>query len=120
MKRHAGREVNDRLQDILDAIERTKRAEARLMRAETADDAEGTRVALDAILYNLVVIGEAVNALPAQITAAEPNVPWRDVVDMRNFLSHEYFRVLTEVVRRTIDQPLDELKKACTRLLGED
>lgn len=117
MSPRAGRAVRERLEDILDAVERTKRAEAQLVRAETVDDAEGTRVALDAILYNLVVIGEAVNALPTEVTAAEPDVPWRDVVDMRNFLSHEYFRVLTDVVRRTIDQPLEELRKACARLL---
>lgn len=83
-----------------------------------AGDAGGTRVALDAVLYNLVVIGEAVNALPAAVTAAEPDVPWRDVVDMRNFLSHEYFRVLTGVVRSTIDRPLEELRRACGRILS--
>lgn len=114
----AGRAVRERLKDILDAVERTKRAEASLVRAEAIGDADGTRVALDAILYNLVVIGEAVNALPAEITRAEPEVPWRDVVDMRNFLSHEYFRVLTDVVRRTIDQPLEQLGEACARLLA--
>ena len=75
-------------------------------------------MAFDAVLYNLVVIGEAVNALPPALTAAEPDVPWRDVVDMRNFLSHEYFRVLTHVVRQTIDAPLDQLTGACFRLLA--
>ncbi|HVK22034.1 MAG TPA: HepT-like ribonuclease domain-containing protein [Actinokineospora sp.] len=118
MSRGAGRAVRERLDDILDAVERTKRAEARLVRAEANGDTDGARVALDAILYNLVVIGEAVNALPIEITDAEPAVPWRDVVDMRNFLSHEYFRVHTEVVRRTIDEPLEQLGSACTRLLA--
>jgi uncharacterized protein with HEPN domain len=63
-------------------------------------------------------IGEAVNALPAEITAQEPDVPWRDIVDMRNFLSHEYFRVLADVVRRTLDEPLEQLRAACHRLLA--
>lgn len=106
MSPRAGRAVRERLKDILDAIERTKRAEASLVRAEAVGDADGTRVALDAILYNLVVIGEAVIALPTEITRAEPEVPWRDVVDMRNFLSHEYFRVLTDVVQDLAGRPV--------------
>lgn len=43
-------------------------------------------------------------------------MPWRDVVDMRNLLSHENFRVLTDVVRLTIDEPLDHRREACERL----
>jgi uncharacterized protein with HEPN domain len=38
-------------------------------------------------------------------------------VDMRNFLSHEYFRVRADLVRQTIDEPLAELRAACERLL---
>ena len=44
-------------------------------------------------------------------------MPWRDVVDMRNFLSYEYVRVRADVVRQTIDMPLAELRAACERLL---
>ena len=76
-------------------------------------------MAFDAVLYNLVVIGEAVNALPADLTHGRPGVPWRDVVDMRNFLSHEYFRVSASLVRRTIDEPLDQLRTVCEHLLVE-
>jgi uncharacterized protein with HEPN domain len=65
-----------------------------------------------------VVIGEAVNALPTDVTGSRSDVPWRDVVDMRNFLSHEYFRVSANVVRRTIDEPLDQLRMACEQLLA--
>lgn len=32
---------------------------------------------------------------------------------MRNILTHEYFRVDGKIVRATIDQPLQELKKVC-------
>lgn len=41
----------------------------------------------------------------------------RDVVDVRNFLPYEYFRVRADVVRQTIDEPLPELRAACERLL---
>ena len=32
---------------------------------------------------------------------------------MRNILAHEYFRVEGNVVRATIDKPLQDLKKVC-------
>jgi uncharacterized protein with HEPN domain len=114
-----GRHSRQRLVDTLAAVARIKHAEQQLIRAEQTDDEVGALVAFDAVLYNLVVIGEAVNALPSDLTESHPKVPWRDVVDMRNFLSHEYFRVLAEVVRRTIDEPLDQLRNACEQILAK-
>ena len=35
---------------------------------------------------------------------------------MRNFLVHQYFRVITSVVRNTIDAPLEQLRRACEDL----
>jgi uncharacterized protein with HEPN domain len=115
-----GRGTTQRIDDILAAIVRIKRSEAKLIEADGEGDEDSAQVAFDAVLYNLVVIGEAVNALPTEITAQEPDVPWRDIVDMRNFLSHEYFRVLVDVVRRTIDEPLEQLRGACRRLQPAD
>lgn len=118
MSARSNRSVAKRLEDILQAVGRTGCAEEQLVRAEESGDVDATRVAFDAVLYNLVVIGEAVNALPLELTDKEPGVPWRDVVGMRNFLSHEYFRVAASVVRLTIDEPLGQLREVCRRLLA--
>jgi len=114
----ASRHPLDRLADIVAAVARVKQAELQLVAAEQVGDEARTQVAFDAVLYNLVVIGEAVNSLPSDITASRSDVPWRDVVDMRNFLAQEYFRVSANVVRRTIDEPLDQLRSACEQLLA--
>jgi uncharacterized protein with HEPN domain len=115
-----GRGTTRRIDGILAAIVRIKRSETKLIEADEQGDEDSARVAFDAVLYNLVVIGEAVDALPTEVTAQEPDVPWRDIVDMRNFLSHEYFRVLVDVVRRTIDEPLEQLRGACLRFQAAD
>ena len=119
MSESPGRHPQERLTDILAAVTRTKHAESMLVTAEDAHDEVSARIAFDAVLYNLVVIGEAVNALPPDLIASRPDIPWRDVVDMRNFLAHEYFRVSATVVRRTIDEPLDQLRAACEQLLTD-
>ena len=113
------RTVAARLTDILTAIGRIRQAEQQLVAADAREDVPATGIAFDAILYNLVVIGEAVNALPDDIVDGESQVPWRDVVGMRNFLAHEYFRVLADVVRSTIDAPLLALEAACHRLSAD-
>lgn len=51
---------------------------------------------------------------------AEPNVPWNDIVGMRNVIAHEYFRVRSEVVSVTIDRPLADLEAACIRLGADE
>jgi uncharacterized protein with HEPN domain len=40
---------------------------------------------MDAVIHNLTVIGEAANHIPAEITARHPGIPWRQMVDLRNF-----------------------------------
>lgn len=117
MTERPGRQLRERLADILAAVAHIKQAELLFTAAEDAHDEVSAGVAFDAVLYNLVVIGEAVNALPPDLIATRPDIPWRDIVDMRNFLSHEYFRVMADVVRRTIDEPLDQLRMACEQLL---
>jgi uncharacterized protein with HEPN domain len=111
------REVRQRLTDIVTAIARIRQAERLLFEAEHANDEASLQIAFDAVLYNLVVIGEAVKALPAGVASRRPEVAWRDVVDMRNFLSHKYFRVSPSVVR-TLDEPLERLRVACEQLAG--
>lgn len=120
MTNHQGRPPRERLTDIIAAIARIKQAEQQLVAAEQVLDEAGTQVAYDAVLYNLVVIGEAVRALPVSVTESRADVPWRDIVDMRNFLSHEYFRVSANVVRRTLDQPLEQLRMTCVELHAEE
>jgi len=100
------------LADVLTAIERITTAEVQL-------EGEHHEMAVSAVLWNLVVIGEAVKALPADSLAERADVPWQDVVGMRNMLAHQYFRVDADLVRRTIDAPLTLLREACRELLAE-
>lgn len=113
------RDVRRRLRDILESAERIRAAESLGENADDDGDEVAAQVALDAVLYNIVVIGEAVRTLPAAVQARAGQVPWRDIVDMRNYLTHEYFRVLVPVVRATIDEPLDHLTIARAQLLED-
>ena len=66
----------------------------------------------DAVLHNLQVIGEAAKHVPPEVRERHPEVPWQDMADMRNVLSHEYFGVDLEVVWRTATEDLPTLPNA--------
>lgn len=108
-----------RIQDIRGRVASIRSAERVMERARLESDEQTLAVAVNSVLYDLVVIGEAVRAIPEDILATEPEVPWRLIVGMRNRLAHEYFLLRPELVGRTIDEPLQELDLACERLLEE-
>jgi uncharacterized protein with HEPN domain len=99
-----------RLQDIRDAIGTIK---AHL------DAGSFDRKTSDAILYNLVVIGEASNQLSDEVRAAEPDVPWSEIVGLRNLVTHEYFRIDLEIIETIVRERLNDLDLAVARLLRQ-
>ena len=48
-------------------------------------------MAVEACLYNIQVIGEAVSHLPEEAKEKEKSIPWVLIKGMRNRLIHEYF-----------------------------
>ena len=46
---------------------------------------------VEACLYNIQIIGEAVAQLDEEVKKREPEVPWALIKGMRNRLIHEYF-----------------------------
>ncbi|MBL8877333.1 MAG: DUF86 domain-containing protein [Phycisphaerae bacterium] len=43
-----------------------------------------------AVLYEILVIGEAVRRISADFQLRNPDVPWRSIVGMRNRVVHQY------------------------------
>lgn len=102
------RSAGERVHDILEAIARCERYRGRF---EDPDE-DVVEMAFQAAIRYIAVIGEAVNHLPPEITGAHPEIPWPDIVEMRNILVHEYFGVETDLVVQTLDQDLAPLAAA--------
>lgn len=101
-----------RLDDIGDAITRIEAA----MRALDAEpDAAQADLLQDAILYRLLVIGEAAEALPEPVRAAA-EVPWRNIMRLRDLLAHQYHRIDPAIIHATCDEPLSQLRAALPAL----
>lgn len=100
------RSLEERLDDIRKAADRC------LDYRDALDLSDLGSMALDAVLWNLAVIGEAVRNLPIEFRKAHPEVPWPAIAGLRNVLIHEYFRVDVELIRDIAGEQLDQLRLA--------
>jgi len=62
-----------------------------------------------AILHQLIIIGEAAKRLSTEFCAQHPEIPWVQVVGMRNYLIHVYHRVDLDQVWDTATQDVPDL-----------
>jgi len=58
-------------------------------------------------------IGEIAKALSDDIRSRHTDIPWRQILGMRNILAHEYFVREAEIIWETIKTGLPELAAAC-------
>lgn len=107
------RDDRQRLLDVLEAIERIERHTAQGREALDGDELIQTWV-----VHHLQIIGEAVSRLTTELRAAHPEVPWAQLVGMRNILVHHYFGIDVELVWQTVERDLPSLRQAVTSLIG--
>lgn len=101
-----------RLRDILDAADRIRGYTSAMdLGAFSAD-----RRTVAAVLYELIVIGEAAGDFPEDVQALHPDVPWKAMRGLRNVVAHRYFAVSLERVWKTLTADLPPLVESLRRL----
>lgn len=99
-----------RIEDILNAITKIDTFKDSLYMYER--DEYLKTVFYDAILYNLVIIGEAVRNMTAATKANIPFTRWSNVISLRNHLVHKYGSVDRDMILTLLNDGLIELKLA--------
>jgi uncharacterized protein with HEPN domain len=66
---------------------------------------------VEACLYNIQIIGEAVPKLPDDIKNNEPQIPWASIKGMRNRLIHDYIGTDLLLVWNVISNELPTFEK---------
>lgn len=79
---------------------------------------EADKKTVQAVIRCLEIIGEAANNIPQEFKTKYPDVPWRDMISMRNKVLHEYFGIDGEILWQTIDEDLIPLKEKIKQLLA--
>jgi len=98
--------------DILAAISKIEK----YTKKTTFDEFSRNEMAVDAVIRNFEVIGEAANKIPREIKAGNPYVEWKEMIGFRNILIHDYFGVDIESLWDTIRKNIPQLKKNIIKL----
>ena len=77
-----------------------------------------SRLIQDGVIRNLELIGEATKSLSAELRAANPEIPWRQIAGMRDVLIHDYLKVNLARVWSTGATDLPPLRATVLKLLG--
>lgn len=104
-----------RLKHILEAIDRLQVHAGNLSKEELEQDV----LRYYGIVKNIEIIGEAARMLTDAFRQSHPEVNWRSIANMRNFLVHEYFQVDSDVVWSVIHEEIVDLKEQVERYLIE-
>ncbi|MFH0955612.1 MAG: DUF86 domain-containing protein [Candidatus Falkowbacteria bacterium] len=101
------------LEHILESINKIEKYVAGI----NEKDFGGNFLVIDAVVRNLEIIGEAARNLDDNFKTANSHIAWRDIVDFRNVLIHEYFGVNEDLVWKVIKKDIPKLKKEIEILL---
>lgn len=93
------------LNDMIEAIERIIRYTRDLIDSEFRSDQK----TIDAVIRNVIVLGEAVKKVPDSIIHEHPEVPWHKMQGLRNLIVHEYFSIDLSMLWETIRNDLPPL-----------
>ncbi len=93
---------------LLDMINATQRI---LQFTEGIDksDLEKNEEKQSAILYQIIVMGEATKRLSLEFRAQYPEIPWREIAGMRDILTHQYDRINFNTLWDVIQVEIPEL-----------
>ena len=96
------------LTDILTAADKIIRYNQEKSNSKNAN----TEKDLEAIIYNLLVLGEAARSIPEDFRKEHPEIPWKRMVGMRDKLIHQYWGMQQTTIWQTIihDIPTFEIK----------
>ena len=71
------------------------------------------------MIHHLQIIGEAANALSTETLSSYSEIPWRQIIGLRNMLVHEYFKIDQQVIWDIVQLDLPVLKATVQKMLQE-
>ena len=93
------------LGDILQSCAKVRRYTAGMRQPQFLAD-ERT---YDAVVRNIELIGEAAKRLPPDVCQAMPQIEWRKIAGMRDWLAHGYFGIDPDILWDVIQNKVPEL-----------
>jgi len=103
-----------RMRHMLDAARDARAFAHDHRRADLEDD----RLLALGLLKCIEIVGEAASQVAPDRRTQHPEIPWQDIVGMRNRLIHAYYDVDLDLVWDTIETDLPPLITVLEKILG--
>jgi uncharacterized protein with HEPN domain len=100
------RTYRDYLADMVEALNDLEDFTRGMSREEFFLD----RKTVNAVIRSLEVLGEAAGKIPPDVRAAHPDLPWQNMIGLRNRLIHEYFGVDLDILWQTLVDDIPPLR----------
>jgi uncharacterized protein with HEPN domain len=111
--------MSNRDRPSLEDMVRAARKALEYSQGATRESLAAIPMRLDAVLYEIVVLGEAARRLSAEIRAANPEVPWREIIGLRSVITHGYDQIDDDELWRVIERDLPDLISRLEGILAQ-
>lgn len=108
------RDNTERLRDIQEAITEIEKYSTQGKTKFREDELIQTW-----IIYHLQIIGEASRGLSDDFKITHSDINWRRVIDFRNVLIHQYFRIDLDLVWTIVEEEIPNLKQKINQILSD-
>lgn len=104
------------LEDMLEAINRIQE----YIGNSSFENFKKDRMAVDAVIRNFEIIGEASKNIPEYIWEKYPEIPWQKMYRLRNIIAHEYFGIDHEMIWEVATKHLPLNKADLKRIIKKE
>ena len=104
------------LEDICDAAVKIEKFTVGLSLEDFVDN----DLVSDAVIKNILVIGEATKNISDEIREKNPQIEWRKMAGMRDMMIHGYFSINYRIVWDVVQNKVPTLKKQIQEMLNEE
>jgi uncharacterized protein with HEPN domain len=113
--------MNDRDKTRLEDMRRAARRARTFADGKTRADLEANNELLGFALVRAVeLVGEAASKVTPETRQAHPDIPWRNIIGMRNRIVHDYLNVDYDIVWTVVTDNLPPLIKQLDAILISD
>jgi uncharacterized protein with HEPN domain len=102
------------LEQMLDTVRRVRR----LVRGVPRDGFEDNEVLQLAVVHLIQVLGEAASRVSAGLRARHFELPWAEMIGMRNHIVHGYDHLDPDIAWRVATEDLEVVLAALDRMLA--
>lgn len=74
----------------------------------------------DAVVRNLEILGEAAKRIPDDVRQRMPDVEWRKIAGMRDWIAHGYFGLDPDILWDVIENKVPQLMEALGRFAAAE